>query len=368
MSSSLGPMRAVVLSEKGSLELRRDTYIDQPRGGEVLVRILSSGVCHTDLHVIEGKVSMQLPAILGHEIFGIVEKVGEGVASISEGDYVISSFMWPCGRCRLCTSGYENLCERSIEARARGVMLDGTARVWIPSGGGKLRVFVRNGGFAEYAVIPSENSLARVPEGLRSPEIAILGCAFLTAYGAVFNSARVSAGDVVAVYGVGGVGMAIVRFASIAGAEVIAVDVVDEKLEKARKLGARAVVNRAREDPVETIRSMTGGGADIAFEAVGIPTTARWAVESVKIGGKVVQVGIGSRVEIDLNRLVIRGITIVGSYGARPRVDLQKIMNLVGRGLVDLKEFVTGVYRLEDFEKAFEDVKKGRAIRTLLLP
>lgn len=365
---SLGPIRAIVLTEKGSLELRRDVYVDTPKRGEVLVRVISSGVCHTDLHVIEGKVSMQLPAILGHEIYGVVEKVGEGVTSISEGDYVVSSFMWPCGKCRLCASGYENLCERSIESRARGVMLDGTTRTWIPSNGREIRVFVRNGGFAEYVVIPSENSLVKVPGDLRSPEVAILGCAFLTAYGAVFNSARVSAGDVVAVYGVGGVGMAIVRLASIAGAEVIAIDIVDEKLEKAKKLGARAVVNSAREDPVETIKSLTGGGVDIAFEAVGIPTTVRWAVESVKVGGKVIQVGIGSRVELDLNRLVIRGITIVGSYGARPRVDLPKILNLVKRGLVDLKEFVTGIYKLEDFEKAFDDIKKGRAIRTLLLP
>jgi len=186
-------------------------------------------------------------------------------------------------------------------------------------GGQSIPVYVRNGGFAEYAVIPTENALAPVPEKIRSPEVAILGCVFLTVYGAVFNSAHIKAGDRVAVFGVGGVGMAIVKMASIAGADVIAIDVVEEKLNRARQVGVRYTINSGKENPVEAVRSIAGGeGVDIAVEAVGIPQTVQQAIDSVRIGGKVIQVGLGSRAEVDLNRLVIRGISIVGSYGARP--------------------------------------------------
>lgn len=358
-------MRAVILEREGRLELRDDVTIERPRRGEILVRVLSCGVCHTDLHVIEGKVGLPLPGILGHEIYGVVEDVGEGVVGVEPGDHVVSSFMWPCGRCRYCVSGHENLCEASINARTKGVMLDGTTRVRL----GDTPVYVRNGGFAEYAIVPSENSLVKLPPRLRIPEIGIAGCSLLTAYGAVFNTASIAHGERVAVYGVGGVGMAIVRFANIAGAEVIAIDVVDEKLRKARSLGASATINSKAEDPIKTVKDLTGGeGVDVAFEAIGLPITVKQAVGSVRIGGRVVLVGLGSGVELELNPIVIRGIRLLGSYGGRPRIDLPKILRLIEKGLVDLKDFVTGSYRLDEIEKALSDIKTGKAIRTIVIP
>jgi succinate semialdehyde reductase (NADPH) len=366
---SLKGMRAAILDKDKSLRMRDNLYIERPKKGEVLVRVLACGVCHTDLHVVEGKVYLPTPAILGHEIYGVVEDIGEGVSTVSPGDHVVSSFMWPCGRCRPCISGYENLCEASIRARAAGVMLDGTSRVRLAMGGQSIPVYVRNGGFAEYAVIPTENAISPVPEKIRSPEVAILGCAFLTAYGAVFNSAHIKAGDRVAVFGVGGVGMAIVKMASIAGADVIAIDVVEEKLNRARQVGARYTINSGKENPVEAVRSIAGGeGVDIAIEAVGIPHTVQQAIDSVRIGGKVIQVGLGSRAEVDLNRLVIRGISIVGSYGARPRIDLPRILGFIENKLIDLREFITGIYGLHDIEKALNDVKRGLAIRSIVIP
>ncbi len=358
-------MRAVILEREGRLELRDNVVIEKPKKGEVLIKVLSCGVCHTDLHVIEGKVGLPLPGILGHEIYGVVEDVGEEVIGVKPGDHVVSSFMWPCGRCRYCVSGNENLCEASINARSRGVMLDGTTRVRLND----KPVYVRNGGFAEYAIVPSESSLVKLPLRLRIPEIGIAGCSLLTAYGAVFNTAGITHGERVAVYGVGGVGMAIVRFASIAGAEVIAIDVVDEKLRKARSLGASATINSRAEDPVKAIKDLTDGeGVDAAFEAIGMPITVRQATNSVRIGGRVVLIGLGSSVELELNPIVIRGIRLLGSYGGRPRIDLPKILRLIERGLIDLRDFVTGVYRLDEIEKALNDIKTGKAIRTIVIP
>lgn len=224
-------MRAAVLRNYSEVSERplkiEDIDIEKPRRGEVLLKIISAGVCHSDMNVIEGKTPSPLPIVLGHEFVGKVEEVGEGVTSVGEGDIVVSSFIWPCGRCYNCASGRENLCTTATPIRIKGVMLDGTTRLRSLEGE-PIYAFL-GGGFAEYSIVP-EFAVRVLPNGLRKESSAILGCAILTAYGAVMNRANVRAGQKVAIFGIGGVGINIVQFCKISGAsQIITVDIIDEK-------------------------------------------------------------------------------------------------------------------------------------------
>jgi len=358
-------MRAAVFTGK-EVEIWDNLNVDKLKAGEVLVKVIASGVCHTDVNVIKGRVAVPMPVILGHEVYGVVEDIGEGVTRVKPGDYVVTSFLYPCGKCRLCVSGLENLCENSIKARANGVMLDGTARI---KKEGK-EIYIRNGGWAEYIVAPTENCVVPLPPELRIDEAAILGCAFFTSYGAVFNTAQVMATDKVAIFGVGGVGLPAVRFTRIANAaEIIAVDIIDQKLQKAKAMGATLTINSRNEDPVKTIKEVTNGeGVDIAIEAIGNTTTIRQAIESVKIGGKVVLIGMGATVEFEVNKVVIPGIKIFGHYGARPRIDIPKVIELIKRGLISPKDFVTHKFKLDDIRQAIHTLETGEALRSLVKP
>lgn len=342
--------------------------IDKPREGEVLLRVRSAGVCHSDLYVLEGATPVPTPLVPGHEAVAVVEEVGPGVDRFAPGDVVVTSFIWPCGRCRNCASGRENLCERFAEVRLKGVLLDGTTRLKLGDGT-PLRVFL-GGLWAEEAVVPA-SALAKLPRSLHDrPEMAMLGCAYLTAYGAVVNTGSVQPGDVVAVVGTGGVGLAAVQMARAMGARVIAVGRNPEKLKLAREMGAEIV--DVRDGAVEAVKKLTDGrGADVVIEAVGTDSTVDLSVEIAAPGGRVVLVGlmpVGHKAPVHVARVVRGGIALLGSYGARPRVDLPKVVTLVERGLLRPDLLARDFFKLEEVNEAVEALRSGRSVRPILLP
>ncbi|MEM2227390.1 MAG: zinc-binding dehydrogenase [Candidatus Bathyarchaeia archaeon] len=357
-------MQAAVFTGK-EVEVWDELKIDELKAGEVLIKVISSGICHTDVNVIKGRVFVPTPVILGHEVYGVVENIGEGVTRVKPGDYVVAAFIYPCGKCKQCLSGFENLCENSIKARAKGVMLDGTTRIKKNN----KEIYVRNGGWAQYMVAPTENCVVPLPPELRIYEIPILGCAFFTSYGAIFNTAKVTAMDRVAIFGVGGVGLPTIKFASIANAaEIIAIDIVEQKLQKAKTMGATLTINSKEEDPIKVIKEVTNGeGVDIAIEAVGNKATIRQAIDSVRVGGKVVLVGMGAIAEFEVNNVVIRGVKVLGHYGARPRIDIPNIIRLIRKKLIDPKEFVTHKFKLNEVKQAIHVLETGEALRSVLI-
>ena len=315
-------MRAAVLDAPGQ-PLRVETIPrPEPRDGEVLVRVHGCGVCHTDLHVMKGEVPFPTPCVLGHEIAGVVEEVGSGVRACAPGDRVVSAFIMPCGRCRHCVRGRDDLCETFFALnRLRGTLYDGTSR--LRRADGSSLAMYSMAGLAEYAVVPATDVFA-VPDSLDLPSAAVLGCAVFTAYGAVAHSAAVRPGDRVAVVAAGGVGLNIIAMARVFGArQVIAVDVAAEKLATARSLGATDVVDASAEEPVARVRELTDGeGVTVAFEALGRPQTVQQAFKMACDGGTVVVVGIGAgkaAAEIEITHMVRREIRLVGSFGARTR-------------------------------------------------
>lgn len=358
-------MRAAVLGEVGG-SLRVEELRDpEPRAGEVLLRIASCGVCHTDLHVIKGEVPFPVPCVLGHEVTGYVERWGDGVRGFDRQQPVVASFIMPCGTCHFCVRGEDDLCESFFAFnRLKGTLYDGETRLYRPDGSPVWMYSM--GGLAEYAVVPATDVFP-LPPGVPVGEGAVLGCALFTAYGAVRNVADLRPGEAVAVFATGGVGSAIVELASVFGAfPIIAVDVREDKLEAARRLGATHTVNSARAAPGEVIREATRGrGVDVAFEALGRPETFAQAVEAVRDGGRVVAVGIapsGVTASVEITRLVRRKVRILGSYGARTRTDLPAVLELARRGQVRVRELVTRHYALDQAEDAYRALSRGEIV------
>jgi len=367
-------MRAAILREYGKIDNHplkiQEVNISKPKMGEVLIKILSCGVCHSDLHVIEGRTPIPLPCVCGHEIYGVVEEVGPYVTTVNPGDYVAGIPIWPCGKCYNCANGQENLCETMTMIRPKGVLYDGTTRLSLPDGS-PVYIFL-GGGFAEYAIIP-ETGVKMLPKELRKETSAILGCAILTGYGAVVESGKVRVGESVAVFGVGGVGASIVHLnKAVNASQIIAIDVADRKLKWAKEFGATDVLNSKETDVVKAIRELTNGkGVDVAFEVVGSADTTYQAAESVRVGGRVVLVGlmpVGSTASIHSARIVRSGIQIIGSYGGRPRTALPTILELVRKGLIDIDKFVMKRWKLEEVNDAFLALSRGEVIRSIVIP
>ena len=363
-------MRAAVLHRYNEPLSVEELDVDRPRAGEVRIRVVGSGVCHSDLYVLEGATPIPPPVVPGHEAIGVVEEVGPGVDWLQPGDYVVTSFIWPCGRCRNCVTGRENLCEEFAKVRLAGTLFDGTTRLRARDGT-PVRIFL-GGAWAEEMVVPA-TAVAKLPSDVKpSPELAVLGCAFLTAYGAVVNTGSVQVGEWVAVIGTGGVGLAAVQVAKAVGAKVIAIGRNPRKLEHAARLGADATVNVREVDAVKAVRELTDGrGADVVIEAVGSDDTVGLAVDIVATGGRVVLVGlapVGHKTPVHLARVVRGGIAMLGSYGARPRADMPRIIDMVRRGVLKPGELADKTYGLEQVNEAVESMRRGEAIRPILLP
>ncbi|MEM4085185.1 MAG: alcohol dehydrogenase catalytic domain-containing protein [Saccharolobus sp.] len=362
-------MKAAILYKYNEpLVIEDNIYIDSPKQGEVKIRVIATGLCHSDVNVFEGKTPVEPPVIAGHEISGIVEEVGDNVDNLKVGDKVVSAFIHPCGKCKNCITGNENLCEVFARNRLKGTLLDGTTRLHFKDGR-PIRFFL-GGGFAEYAVVPY-TALTKVPDDVDLRKVAVLGCAGLTAYGAL-NSAKIEAGESVAVIGVGGVGLSIIQLLKAAGAgRIIAVGTKKWKLEKALELGATDTINSKETEVTKAIKEITGGGPDVVIEAGGTQETIRMAIDSVRIGGRVVLVGLPpttAEIPLRIATIVRNGIKIIGNYGGRPRIDMPRLIELVKLGKYDPSSLITGTFKLEEINEAVKLLQEGDAIRSLIVP
>lgn len=320
---------------------------------------------------MKGELPFSSPCVIGHEITGEVVDHGAHtdigvIKRFPIGSHVVGAFIMPCGNCFFCVKGQEDLCEAFFAYnRAKGTLYDGETRLFLRSNGKPVYMYSM-GGLAEYCVVPA-NGLAPLPSSLPYTESAILGCAVFTAYGAMRHAAEMRAGDSVAVIGVGGVGSSCLQIAKAFGAsEIIAVDVLDEKLHNAKTLGATHTINGLKEDVVDKIKEITGGrGVDVAVEALGKPLTFMQCTKSVRDGGKAVMIGLAATNaigEVDITRLVRRQVKIIGSYGARARQDLPQVVKLAETGIFNLHNTVTRKCKFEEANDAFDDLNHGKII------
>jgi S-(hydroxymethyl)glutathione dehydrogenase / alcohol dehydrogenase len=341
--------------------------IDKPRGREVLVRTVATGVCHSDLHVVDGlgRFALDRPFILGHEGAGIVEAVGAEVTAVRPGDHVVACLSGFCGACAQCLAGHPNLCTGGIVTRP-----DDTAPR-LSQRGQPFRQFLGISSYAERMLL-HENSLVRIDPGLPLDRAALVGCGVLTGVGAALRTARIEPGQTVAVFGCGGVGLSIIQGARIAGArQIIGVDVFEGKLEMARRVGATHVVNSAKDEPVKAVRALTGGaGVDHAFEAVGVAELVRQAIECLAIRGTATIVGVmPPDAMISFPWMAIRPecrIQTSRMGSNRFRSDIPLYLDFYRQGRLMLDEMVSRRGRLGDVNDAFRAMKAGEVARTVL--
>jgi S-(hydroxymethyl)glutathione dehydrogenase/alcohol dehydrogenase len=360
-------MKAAVLRKPHEPLTIESIEVDRPQGREVLVRTVATGVCHSDLHVIEGqsRFSLDRPMVLGHEGAGIVESVGPEATAVRPGDHVVACLSGFCGSCAQCLAGHPNLCVGGMVARRPADPPRLTQK------GQPLQSMVGIGSFAERMLL-HENSVVRIDPDLPLDRAALVGCGVLTGVGAALRSAGLEAGQTVAVFGCGGVGLSIVQGARIGGArQIIALDVVQSKLETARRLGATHAVNTANEDPVPAVRRLTGGaGVDHAFEAVGNATLVRQAIESLAIRGTATIVGVlPPDAMIEFPWMAIRPECRVQTSrmgSNRFRMDIPHYLEFYRQGRLLLDEMVTRRGRLDDINDAFRAMKAGEVARTVL--
>ena len=358
-------MRAAVLPAVGAPLVVERIPRPEPRSGEILVRVAACGVCRSDLHVARGHLPFVFPCVLGHEISGVVEALGPGVRGPAPGARVVASFIMPCTRCPACEEGRDDLCETYFAFnRAKGVLYDGESR--LRRADGTVLGMNMMGGLAEYAVVPASDVFP-LPDAVPLEDACILGCAVMTAYGALKNAAVLRPGQSLAVLGTGGVGSNLVQMARAFGAgRIVAVDVRDDKLAEARALGATDVVQAAHGDPAEAVRAMAGGrGVDVVVEAIGRPETAAQAVRMVRDGGRVVLVGVaaaGQTAALEINRLVRRGITVAGSFGCRVRTDMPEVVRLAAGGGIRPSASITRRVPLEEVNDAYLALERGEIV------
>jgi len=358
-------VNAAVVPAVGAPAVIEDLRMPEPQAGEVRIRIAACGVCHSDLHVARGHLKFPMPFIPGHEISGVIDGLGAGVSDFRPGDRVVSSFIMPCGKCGPCARGRDDLCETYFAMnRVKGTLYDGTSRHYRKDGTPIAMNMM--GGLSQYAVVPITDVFA-LPEALPLEESCILGCAIMTAFGAVKNAALVRKGQTVAVVGAGGVGSNVIAMARLFGAAtVIAVDVREDKLAAARALGATETVDSTKGDPVARVMALTGGrGVDVALEVLGRPETVGQAFQMVADGGRVVVLGLAKPDEtapIGITRLVRRGITVVGSLGCRVRTDMPELIRLAADGKLDVKASISRRYRLDQINDAFSAMERGEIV------
>jgi S-(hydroxymethyl)glutathione dehydrogenase / alcohol dehydrogenase len=346
--------------------------VEPPRRGEVLVRITHTGVCHTDAFTLSGDDPEGVfPAVLGHEGAGVVVEVGEGVASVAPGDHVIPLYTAECGECLFCRSGKTNLCVAVRATQGKGLMPDGTTR--FSHQGQPIHHYMGCSTFSEYTVV-AEVSLAKIDPQADHGQVCLLGCGVTTGIGAVCNTAKVQPGDSVAVFGLGGIGLAVIQGARQAKAgRIIAVDVNPAKFELARRMGATDCVNPKDHDkPIQqVIIEMTGWGVDHSFECIGNVQVMRAALECAHRGwGQSVIIGVaGAGQEISTRPFqLVTGRRWMGTAfgGVKGRSELPGMVEQAMRGEIELAPFVTHTMPLERINEAFELMREGRSIRSVI--
>lgn len=364
--------RAAVAWGPGEPLKIEEVDLELPKKGEVLVRIIATGVCHTDAYTLSGTDPEGIfPAILGHEGAGIVEAIGEGVTSVDVGDHVIPLYTAECGECKFCTSGKTNLCQAIRETQGRGLMPDGSSR--FSKDGETIYHYMGTSTFAEHTVVP-EIALAKVSKEAPLEEVCLLGCGVTTGMGAVHNTAKVQEGDTVAVFGLGGIGLAVIIGAIQAKASrIIAIDVNNDKETIARQLGATDFINPNDYDkPIqEVIVELTDGGVDFSFECIGNVKVMRSALESCHKGwGESVIIGVaGAGEEISTRPFqLVTGRVWRGSAfgGVKGRTELPGYVQRYLDGEFKLSTFITHTMGLEQINEAFDLMHEGKSIRSVV--
>lgn len=355
-------MKAAVMYGVDQPLVIEDVQLDEPRANEVLIRTSATGVCHSDLHFMEGKYPMACPAVLGHESAGVVEQIGDEVTNVQVGDRVVVAFVASCGFCDNCVQGRPFICINTNRlGRQDRLSMNGQV----------VTQFAGMSAFAEQQLV-SATALVHVPDDVPMEAAALVGCSVMTGVGAATNTARVQAGQTVAVVGCGGVGLNVIQGAVAAGASrVIAVDMLENKLAAAREFGATDVVDASQGDPVEAVKGLVRGGVDYAFEAIGLVQTAEQCFEMAKRGGRAVIVGMlpfDSQVTIP-GAAFLQEKGMIGSfYGStRQTYDMAWLMELYRQGRLKIDELISRRYDLGQINEAYDALKAGEVNRSVLI-
>ena len=359
-------MKAAVLREVNVPLEVEEVQVDAPGPREVLVRTGASGVCHSDLHFVEGSYSIPKPAILGHEAAGTIEAVGDQVTYLKPGDTVIMCLSVFCGHCEFCLRGQPVLCTRTDVVRGP----DQPPR--LRKNGESITQMAQLGSYAEQMLV-HENACVKVREDVPMDRLALIGCGATTGLGAVLNTAQVEPGSTVCVVGCGGVGLNCIQGAALAGAlRIIAVDTVETKLTMARQFGATDVIDASGGDVVERIRDLTDDGVDYSFEAIGLKQTAEQCYQMLRPGGTATVIGMipeGTLIEIDAGGFLRRERKLQGSSmgSNRFRTDMPRYIEFYLQGRLKLDELVSQHMKLEQINEAFADMKGGNVARSVIL-
>jgi len=355
-------VRGVIARAVGEPVAIETIVVPDPGPGEVVVGVQACGVCHTDLHYRDGGIGDEFPYLLGHEAAGLVELVGDGVTNVAPGDFVILNWRAVCGDCRACRKGKPQYCFATHNATQRMTLLDGT----------ELSPALGIGAFCDKTLVAGGQA-TKVDPAASATVAGLLGCGVMAGLGAAMNTGGVSRGDTVAVFGCGGVGDAAIAGARLAGAStIVAVDVDDRKLAWAKEFGATHTVNSSNEDPVEAIRSATGGfGADVCIDAVGHPDVYRQCFDARDLAGTVVLVGVprpDMTLELPLLDVFGRGGSLKSSwYGdCLPSRDFPMLIDLYLQGRLDLDRFVSETISLDGVEEAFHKMERGEVLRSVV--
>ncbi|HEY6739737.1 MAG TPA: S-(hydroxymethyl)mycothiol dehydrogenase [Actinopolymorphaceae bacterium] len=356
-------VQAVVAKAKGEPVSLETISVPDPGPGEALVDVQACGVCHTDLHYVEGGIGDDYPYLLGHEAAGVVSAVGEGVTEVEPGDFVILNWRAVCGQCRACARGRPWYCFATHNATQTMTLADGTP----------LSPALGIGAFASTTLVAA-GQCTKVAADTPATVAGLLGCGVMAGLGAALNTGTVQRGDSVAVFGCGGVGDAAIAGARLGGATtIIGIDIDDRKLEWAREFGATHTVNSSREDAVERVRELTGGfGVDLAIEAIGLPTTYEQAFYARDLAGTVVLVGVPTpemRIELPLLEVFGRGGALKSSwYGdCLPSRDFPMLVDLYRQGRLPLEAFVSEEIGLADIDAAFDKMRSGDVLRSVVV-
>lgn len=361
-------MRAALLRDDSGVLTIEDVHISTPQGSEILLRVAATGICHSDLHFLDGTWPTRRPVLLGHEAAGVVEAVGDDVIDLRPGDHVITCLSMFCGRCERCLTGHSYLCENSrrLQSRPRGE----ASRI-TTSDGEAVNQFGGLGSFAEQMLI-HQNAAVKITDDMPLDRAALIGCAVTTGVGAVFRTAAVRPGSTVAVIGCGGVGISAVQGAHLAGArKVIAVDVEPRKLAWASELGATHTVNAADGDPVAEVKEITGGGVDYSFECIGLKQTAEQAFHMIRPGGTATVMGMvphGVNLEIPGADLFLGSKRLQGcKMGSNNFVaDMPHLCDLYLGGRLKLDEMISSTITLDEVNEGFAAMQRGEVVRSVI--
>lgn len=362
-------MKAAVLYEANTPIRVEEVTLDEPQQQEVLVKMVATGVCHSDLHFMKGEMPAAMPVVMGHEGAGIVEKVGPGVTTLKPGDHVVMMVSFSCGNCRYCVEGRPTMCTAGLAVMTTATLpISGTMR--LHKGDQDLHHLFGLACFAEYTVV-HERSAVKMRDDAPFEVVCLLGCGVSTGIGAATNTTGIRPGESIVIYGAGGVGLSAVMGAKLAGAgKLIAVSRSERKLAMAKELGADHVINASQEDPVMKVMELTGGGADYSVECVGKADVIMQAFGSIHGGGKCVVAGmapLGAMVNIACFEFLL-GKTITGTVQGdiRAPVDIPRYIDLYMDGKLPIDKLITKNYSLDEINEAFGALERGEIIRSVV--